>query len=130
MCFLCDEIGLPGTPPQPPLSIDSRGPILTKAMPRLGFGPAWTSAELSWRIRVPDPDVPDASDVRLAAEAEAAPEQLAGYRLLRRLGRGAMAEVYLAEQCSLRRHVALKILRANLASEPSYVKRFQLEAQS
>ena len=57
-------------------------------------------------------------------------EQVAGYRLLRRLGRGAMAEVYLAEQCSLRRHVALKILRANLAGEQSYVKRFQLEAQA
>ena len=55
---------------------------------------------------------------------------MAGYRLLRRLGRGAMAEVYLAEQCSLRRHVALKILRANLAVEQSYVKRFQLEAQA
>ncbi len=55
---------------------------------------------------------------------------MAGYRLLRRLGRGAMAEVYLAEQCSLRRHVALKILRANLAVEQSYVKRFRLEAQA
>ena len=39
--------------------------------------------------------------------------QLGGYRLLRRLGRGAMAEVYLAEQLSLGRQVAFKVLRAN-----------------
>ncbi|MBM3956256.1 MAG: serine/threonine protein kinase, partial [Planctomycetes bacterium] len=35
--------------------------------------------------------------------------RLGGYRLLRLLGRGAMADVYLAEQQSLGRHVAVKI---------------------
>ncbi len=56
--------------------------------------------------------------------------ELGDYRLLRRLGRGGMAEVYLAEQLSLRRQVAFKILRRNLASEPKYVKRFHVEAQA
>ena len=55
---------------------------------------------------------------------------LAGYSVLSRLGRGAMAEVYLAEQRSLRRRVALKILRRDLASDPAYVARFHQEAQA
>ncbi|MCH2180596.1 MAG: serine/threonine protein kinase [Mariniblastus sp.] len=52
------------------------------------------------------------------------------YRVIRRLGRGGMAEVYLAEQVSLRRNVALKVLHANLAGDPSYIERFRREAQS
>ncbi len=41
-----------------------------------------------------------------------------------------MAEVYLAEQCSLARQVALKVLSNDLASNPAYVERFQHEARS
>jgi len=56
--------------------------------------------------------------------------QLGDYHVLRRLGRGAMAEVYLAEQISLGRQVALKVLKAELASDATYVQRFQREAQA
>jgi serine/threonine-protein kinase len=56
--------------------------------------------------------------------------QLGDYRLLRRLGSGGMAEVYLAEQCSLRRQVALKVLKRELAKDESYVRRFHHEAQA
>jgi len=56
--------------------------------------------------------------------------QLGDYRLLRRLGRGAMADVYLAEQGSLRRQVAFKVLRRELAADDSYVRRFDGEAQA
>jgi tRNA A-37 threonylcarbamoyl transferase component Bud32 len=56
--------------------------------------------------------------------------QLGDYRLLRRLGRGAMAEVYLAEQGSLRRQVAFKVLKRELANDATYVRRFHLEAQA
>lgn len=52
------------------------------------------------------------------------------YRVIRRLGRGGMAQVYLAEQLSLRRNVALKVLHANLAGDLSYIERFRREAQS
>jgi serine/threonine-protein kinase len=55
---------------------------------------------------------------------------LGNFRLLRRLGRGAMAEVYLAEQCSLSRQVAVKVLKGALATDQTYVKRFQREAQA
>src|SRR5512137_831010 len=56
--------------------------------------------------------------------------QLGDFQLLRRLGRGAMAEVYLAEQCSLKRRVAMKILRSELADDPTYLQRFEIEAQA
>lgn len=55
---------------------------------------------------------------------------LGDYRLLRRLGRGAMAEVYLAEQMSLGRKVAVKILRPDLASDEKYILRFRNEARA
>ena len=57
-------------------------------------------------------------------------KQLGDYSIIRRLGRGAMAEVYLAEQKSLGRQVALKVLKKELASDPTYVQRFRREAQA
>lgn len=56
--------------------------------------------------------------------------ELGDYRVLRRLGRGAMAEVYLAEQVSLERQVALKVLHPQLSVDETYIKRFQLEARA
>jgi serine/threonine-protein kinase len=55
---------------------------------------------------------------------------LGDYTLIRRLGHGGMADVYLARQASLGRNVALKILKPELAHDNSYVKRFHREAQS
>jgi serine/threonine-protein kinase len=63
-------------------------------------------------------------------EPDISGRSLGDFRLLRRLGRGAMAEVYLAEQCSLHRQVAVKVLKSQLASDATYVKRFQREAQA
>ena len=56
--------------------------------------------------------------------------QVGDFHFLRRLGRGAMAEVYLAEQCHLKRWVAVKILRPELADDQTYLKRFEREAQA
>jgi len=56
--------------------------------------------------------------------------ELGDYRILRRLGTGGMAEVYLAEQRSLGRQVALKVLNHTLAVDASYVERFQNEARA
>ena len=55
---------------------------------------------------------------------------LGEYQLLRRLGQGGMAFVYLALQKSLQRKVALKVLKADLAEDETYVKRFEREAQA
>jgi serine/threonine protein kinase/formylglycine-generating enzyme required for sulfatase activity len=56
--------------------------------------------------------------------------QVGGYRLLRELGRGGMGVVYEAEQLSLGRRVALKVLRLDAAREPRAVLRFRREAQA
>ncbi len=56
--------------------------------------------------------------------------RLGGYRLLRRLGSGAMADVYLAEQQSLSRQVAVKVLRRETAARPTAVSRFNQEARA
>jgi len=66
-------------------------------------------------MQVPDPHAPDTRPrvppVAVAQESPGVPEDLVpGYRIRRLIGRGAMASVYLAEQCSLRRDVALKVV--------------------
>ena len=62
--------------------------------------------------------------------SEGAGRMVGEFRLLRRLGRGGMAEVWLAEQTSLRRNVALKFLRAEINSDDKYIKRFETEAKA
>ena len=52
------------------------------------------------------------------------------FKLLRRLGKGGMAEVWLAEQTKPRRHVALKFMHPELMNDPLYVKRFEREADA
>ncbi|MEE1929929.1 protein kinase [Streptomyces sp. TRM 70351] len=52
------------------------------------------------------------------------------YRLTGRLGRGGMAEVFAAEDVRLGRTVAVKLLRADLAEDPTSKARFTREAQS
>jgi serine/threonine protein kinase len=54
--------------------------------------------------------------------------QLDKFRIVRELGRGGMAVVYLATQLDLARPVALKVLRAGLSVDPRHVERFQREA--
>jgi eukaryotic-like serine/threonine-protein kinase len=63
-------------------------------------------------------------------DADLSGRQLGDFHLLRRLGRGAMAEVYLAEQERLKRRVAVKILKPELAGDRVYLQRFELEAQA
>ncbi len=55
------------------------------------------------------------------------PKQIGRYRVKRVLGEGGMGVVYLAEQPSLSRDVAVKVIRSGMVS-PDLLKRFELEA--
>ena len=56
--------------------------------------------------------------------------ELGDYRLVRELGRGGMGIVYEAEQVSLGRRVALKVLPFAAALDPPQLRRFQTEAHA
>jgi serine/threonine-protein kinase len=59
------------------------------------------------------------------------PEQIANlYRIIRLIGQGGMADVYLAFDEVLNREVALKVLRASLAEDPVVLMRFLREASA
>ncbi len=56
--------------------------------------------------------------------------QIPGYKILGKLGAGAMAVVYKAQQLSLNRMVAIKVLPKRFSGNPEYVERFFKEGQA
>jgi len=57
-------------------------------------------------------------------------DAIKGYRIEKRLGAGGMGDVYRAQQISLDRPVALKILPAHLAEDEEFIERFVVEARA
>jgi serine/threonine protein kinase len=55
-------------------------------------------------------------------------QTFAGYEVLALLGRGGMGAVYKARQPLFNRFIALKIMSAELATDPDFVARFKREA--
>lgn len=67
-----------------------------------------------------------------AVQASPAPiafQQLGDFRIVKEIGRGGMGIVFLAEQVSLGRRIALKVLPPSYVADPKYAKRFQREAR-
>ncbi len=58
------------------------------------------------------------------------PERLGDYRVLREIGRGGRGVVYEAEQVSLGRHVALKVLPRQMLPDGKQRQRFERESRS
>ncbi|MEE4329830.1 MAG: hypothetical protein V2J10_03115, partial [Wenzhouxiangella sp.] len=56
-------------------------------------------------------------------------QRLGRYRVIAPLGRGGMAAVYRAEEASLGREGALKVLPAELMEEPGFLERFEREGR-
>jgi len=63
-------------------------------------------------------------------ESKAAAHKIPGYKIIGKLGSGAMAVVYKARQLSLNRMVAIKILPKRFSENPEYVERFYKEGQA
>jgi serine/threonine protein kinase/tetratricopeptide (TPR) repeat protein len=76
------------------------------------------------------PSEPEASVTGSSTTARKKLERLGDYRILREVGRGGMGIVYEAEQISLGRRVALKVLPSQALLDPRQQQRFQREAKA
>jgi len=73
---------------------------------------------------------PDGKDGKDDKDRKPDLRQLGDFRLIREIGRGGMGIVYEAEQLSLGRRVAVKVLPFAAALDPKQLHRFQNEAQT
>jgi serine/threonine-protein kinase len=76
----------------------------------------------------PEPSPANPPEQGGAEELVGESQMLGEFQLIRRLGQGGMAQVYLAEQTSLGRKVALKVLRPERVQTANNLKRFLTEA--
>jgi len=67
--------------------------------------------------------------LRATVEAERSGQQIPGYRILGKLGAGAMATVFKAKQLSLDRLVAIKVLPRKFSSNAEFIQRFYTEGR-
>jgi serine/threonine protein kinase/WD40 repeat protein/tetratricopeptide (TPR) repeat protein len=81
------------------------------------------------KAKAPD-DTPGQPCPVNSSTAVALLQQLGDYQILREVGRGGMGVVYEAQQLSLGRHVAIKVLPAHALLDPRQLGRFQREARA
>src|SRR5262245_6992932 len=76
------------------------------------------------------PTPPPVATPPVAADEDWTGRMLGEFQIIRSLGKGGMGQVYLAEQTSLKRKVAIKMLRPELAANATALKRFKSEAEA
>ena len=64
------------------------------------------------------------------ANSDVLPTTIGGYKVLATIGRGAMGQVYLAEDDRLDRRVAIKVMHPSRASDPASCQRFIRESRA
>lgn len=70
------------------------------------------------------------SRLRTDFEADRSSQKIPGYRILKKLGSGAMATVFLAKQLSLDRLVAIKVLPKKFSANSKFIERFYKEGRA
>ncbi len=65
----------------------------------------------------------------MSNNSQPTPQRLGKYELREHLGRGGMAEVWKAFDTELERYVAIKLLHADLQTDPEFITRFTHEAR-
>lgn len=68
--------------------------------------------------------------LREVVAAERSGQKIPGYKILGKLGAGAMATVFKAKQLSLDRLVAIKVLPRKFTSNPQFIERFYAEGRA
>ncbi len=68
--------------------------------------------------------------LRTLLEAERSGQQIPGFKVLGKLGAGAMATVFKAKQISLDRTVAIKVLPRRFSQNPEFISRFYAEGRA
>ncbi|MBS0576890.1 MAG: protein kinase [Proteobacteria bacterium] len=76
-----------------------------------------------------NPSDPRATAVHVTGDNAVLPE-IPGYRVIRKLGRGGMAEVYLANQLALDREVSVKVMERGALADETSMQRFENEART
>lgn len=71
-----------------------------------------------------------AERLRQQLEAERQGQQIPGFKVLGKLGAGAMATVFKAKQLSLDREVAVKVLPRKFTNNPQFIERFYAEGRA
>ncbi|NOZ24118.1 MAG: protein kinase [Planctomycetes bacterium] len=113
---------------------------LRDVLSRKGFLTDEQADELTQRVdktNIPKNGVVDDGTVKMTLEGDVLySDDLGGkllggdFKIVKKLGSGGMGAVYLAEQVSLQRRVALKMISPEAAADEEYVARFKREAMS
>src|SRR6266545_8404267 len=75
-------------------------------------------------------ECPNCTTQVLAAGRTSAMPEISGYKMLRRIGEGGMGAIYLAEETSLGRRVAIKLIAGKVTAEEQARARFAREARA
>ena len=105
------------------------GTYRTHLSEELGLDPPPEITRLEERIVLDDPELRQVDAVRALAGRPEPGLSVRGYELREQIGSGAMGNVYRAFQSAVGREVAIKVIRPELANDPSFIRSFEAEAQ-
>ena len=112
------------------LAEDDRELPAVAGLPYAAIIPAGAMETILDTMRDPaNPSDPRATVVHVTDDASSYP-QIAGYQVLKKLGQGGMATVYLAKQLSLDRQVSIKVMERETLHDETSMQRFENEART